>query len=72
MQSEYRVDKVDLSELNDAGGDEPIDSVALGTALSRQILSHLPTSPEGSLPAHDPAGAAGSGIDRAATAGTSR
>jgi phosphomethylpyrimidine synthase len=51
MQSEYRVDKMELKELEQAAAStsvpESIDSVALGTALSREVKSNLPTSPPG-------------------------
>jgi len=72
MQSEYRVDKIDLKDMKGACAAESIDSVALGTALSREILSNLPTSPEGSGVARDTAGAARPGFDRAEIAGSSR
>jgi len=47
MQSEYRVDQIDISSMKEAFGNEPIDSVACGVALSRQVRSSLPAPPPG-------------------------
>ncbi len=47
MQSEYRVEQVDLNGIQHEFGAEPIDSVELGEALAREIRANLPTEPPG-------------------------
>jgi phosphomethylpyrimidine synthase len=48
MQSEYRVEPVDARELTGHYGEERIDSVALGRALSNEVLANQPRDPFGS------------------------
>ena len=59
MQSEYRVDKIELKDIEFASMPEGIDSVALGVALSREVKANLPTSPPGYETELDAAHAAG-------------
>jgi hypothetical protein len=47
MQSEYRVDRLDVLDVERAFGPEEIDSVALGVALSEEVRSGLPIEPPG-------------------------
>lgn len=47
MQSEYRLDKVELTDLELASASEAIDSVTLGTRLSRDVRASLKTAPAG-------------------------
>jgi len=45
MQSEYRVDKIDISQVESLSDIEPIDSVNLGIALAERVRSTLPLEP---------------------------
>ncbi|MGH9866583.1 MAG: phosphomethylpyrimidine synthase ThiC [Candidatus Polarisedimenticolia bacterium] len=45
MQSEYRVEQLDARDLDSISGEEGIDSVALGTELSRTVRGSLPLDP---------------------------
>jgi phosphomethylpyrimidine synthase len=47
MQSEYRIEAVDLKEIEGAFAEERIDSVALGEALSRKVRADAPLEPPG-------------------------
>ncbi len=42
MQSQYRVDRIELKDLDGVSGREEIDSVAAGSELSRRVRARLP------------------------------
>ena len=47
MQSEYRVEQIDLKDVEQACANESIDSVKLGTELSDHVRGTQPTEPPG-------------------------
>ncbi len=47
MQSQYRIESVDVKEIAGEFAVEGIDSVALGEALSRHVLANAPVDPHG-------------------------